>query len=95
MKMGIKEFREKVSDVAEGDVPILVTNHGRIVGRFIPARATTPSVDMQKWLDARRRFRTNWQAANPDWMDQLLDLDLDGHGEPMEDSPRWPEPDGE
>lgn len=44
MKMGIKEFRERIGEVALGDEPVILTHHGRRVGQYIPDTIRPPTV---------------------------------------------------
>jgi PHD/YefM family antitoxin component YafN of YafNO toxin-antitoxin module len=39
MKVGVREFREKLASyLLESDAPVAITRHGDTVGYFIPAR---------------------------------------------------------
>jgi len=82
MKMGIKEFRERIGEVALGREPVILTHRGRRVGQYIPDRARTPpaDLDMDEWVRERLEFGKRWRARTPDWREQLRAL-----GEPEED----------
>lgn len=70
--MGIKEFRERLGEVALGDEPIVLTHHGRRVGRYIPERTpVAPDLDVDAWMKARSDFGRRWRAATPNWRDIL------------------------
>jgi antitoxin (DNA-binding transcriptional repressor) of toxin-antitoxin stability system len=69
MKMGIKEFREKVSEVSLGDQLVVVTHHGRRVGRFVPERPKP--VDVAAWVREREDFARRWREKTPDWQERL------------------------
>ncbi len=45
MKMGIKEFRELSSRMPLGDEVVIVTHHGKRVGRYIPDVLRKPAAD--------------------------------------------------
>lgn len=75
MKLGIKEFRERISEVSVGDEIVIVTNHGRRVGRYIPERPR--DVDMDAWVREREAFSRNWRAGTPDWRDRLREAGID------------------
>lgn len=78
MKMGIKEFRERISEVSLGDEVIIVTHHGKRVGRYIPERRkAAEDVDMQAWVKEREAFRDAWRARTPDWRERLKAAGLD------------------
>ena len=72
MKMGIKEFREKISEIALGDRPVVLTHHGKRVGQYIPDAIRQPTVtDPKAWLDECEAFGRKWRAATPDWREKL------------------------
>lgn len=82
-KMGIKEFRERLSEVAQGTEAIDVTHHGRVVGTFMPKRefdaaaAREAAASVARWQDELRA-----KGIEPE--DWLTDLGLDPHGVPRE-----------
>jgi antitoxin (DNA-binding transcriptional repressor) of toxin-antitoxin stability system len=39
-KVGIREFRERLSTFLEASGPVAITRHGETVGYYIPARAS-------------------------------------------------------
>lgn len=81
MKMGIKEFRERLGEVALGDEPVILTHHGKRVGRYVPERAGLSSdLDLDAWLKRRQEFARQWRMSTPDWREQLRSV-----GEPEED----------
>jgi len=89
MKMGIKEFRERLGQLAEGDETVTLTNHGRIVGHYAPVDGRKVSDDnLERWLSARQRFRARWESETPDWEERLCSYGLDSDGEPFENEPR-------
>lgn len=72
MKMGIKEFRERIGEVALGDEMVVLTHHGRRVGRYMPDRLRTPSdVDLDEWVKEREDTGRRWRATTPDWRERL------------------------
>lgn len=81
MKMGIKEFRERIGEVALGDELVVLTHHGKRVGRYVPERSPPErDVDFDAWLKKGATFGRQWRASTPDWREQLRAL-----GEPEED----------
>lgn len=89
MKMGIKEFRERISHVASGEQPVAVTHRGRVVGHYLPvAGPRVEGDDLDGWLDARRRFRERWIGRDPQWAEKLSEIGLDRDGEPADDAAR-------
>ena len=72
MKMGIKEFRERISEVSLGNEIVIVTHHGKRVGRYIPERRkAAENIDMEAWVKEREAFRDEWRANTPDWRERL------------------------
>ncbi|UZK69385.1 hypothetical protein OKW76_15455 [Sphingomonas sp. S1-29] len=85
MKMGVKEFRERFSEVAEGQEPVLVTKNGRIVGRYDPfAQSHRPDHDWEAIDQRLDAFRAEWKARTPDWRERLRSIGLDEHGDPID-----------
>ena len=81
MKMGIKEFRERIGEVALGEEAVVLTHHGKRVGRYVPDRAQRiDDADLAAWMERRQDFGRQWRAVTPDWREQLRAL-----GEPEED----------
>lgn len=72
MKMGIKEFRERLGEVALGDEMVILTHHGRRVGRYLPERLTSPKdIDLDAWVREREQTGRRWRAVTPDWRARL------------------------
>ncbi len=42
IKVGVREFREKIASFLESDTPVAVTRHGETVGIYIPTRSKKP-----------------------------------------------------
>lgn len=85
MKMGVKEFRERFSDVAEGSERVFVTKNGRIVGRYDPLTPVSATPIDWDAIDARlAAFRDAWRAQTPDWRDKMASIGLDENGDPIE-----------
>lgn len=85
MEVGVRELRGKLSEIVNGNRNVVITNNGRVIGEFTPATIIKPTADRKKWLEDRIAFRRQWQDANPDWLDRLTSLGLDGEGEPYDE----------
>lgn len=84
MKLGIREFRERLSEIAHGDEPVLVTHHGKVVGRFVPAcRTRAENIDLTAWAEQRERSQEEWRRNTPDWKERLAAYGLGPDGEPL------------
>lgn len=76
MKMGIKEFRDRISEVALGDKAVVLTHHGRRVGQYVPDAIRPPTViDPKAWLEERHVAARKWRAKTPDWREKLRSID--------------------
>lgn len=42
IKVGVREFRERVASFLESDEPIAVTRHGETLGIYVPTRRKSP-----------------------------------------------------
>jgi hypothetical protein len=75
--MGIKEFRERISEVSLGDEMVIVTHHGKRVGRYIPdgARKPAANIDMKAWVKEREESARQWRARTPNWRELLREID--------------------
>ena len=65
MKMGIKEFRERIAEVSAGDEVVIVTHRGKRVGRYIPERLHRPArnVDLEKWVIQGEESSRRWRRS--------------------------------
>jgi hypothetical protein len=82
MKMGIKEFRERFSELAEGSIPVLVTKNGRAVGTYDPfMRAPANKLDWAALEAELAGIKAHWIADTPDWRERLASIGLDENGE--------------
>lgn len=77
MKMGIKEFRERISEVSLGEEMVIITHHGKRVGRYIPDGICKPAtdIDMEVWGAEREEFGRRWRARTPNWREMLREID--------------------
>jgi antitoxin (DNA-binding transcriptional repressor) of toxin-antitoxin stability system len=87
MKMGIKEFRERLSEVVQKGEPVVVTNHGKIVGTFAPIPRKDPE-RARRAAESIRRWQQDMRAKGVDLEGVLADMGLDPWGEPLDDAPR-------
>lgn len=46
-KVGVREFRENLTNLLESDNPVAITRHGETVGYFIPTRNKTRDSDIR------------------------------------------------
>jgi antitoxin (DNA-binding transcriptional repressor) of toxin-antitoxin stability system len=84
-RMGIKEFRERLSEVARGTEPVQVTHHGKVVGTFTPRRPFDPARAAEA-ITSVRRFQDELRAEGRDPEAMLRELGLDPWGVPLAQS---------
>ncbi|RHW19183.1 hypothetical protein D1610_03480 [Sphingomonas gilva] len=84
MKMGIKEFRERISEVTELGEPVIVTHHGREVASYFPRKPKDPK-KVKRAAEAIRRWQSDMKAKGVDLEDMLAGIGLDPWGEPLDD----------
>lgn len=85
--MGIKEFRERLSEVVQGSEAVIVTHHGKVVGTFAPLRSKDPA-RVRKAAESIRRWQEEMKAKGVDLEGVLADMGLDPWGEPLDDASR-------
>jgi antitoxin (DNA-binding transcriptional repressor) of toxin-antitoxin stability system len=52
IKVGVREFRERIASFLESDTPVAVTRHGETVGVYIPTRRRRPKTAEREELKA-------------------------------------------
>jgi len=87
MKMGVREFRSRITEVLHGDAPVIVTSNGRAIAEVVPIAARPASADLNEWHRRRITFRDQWRKSVPDWAERLERFGLDEEGYPFEDPP--------
>lgn len=84
MKMGIKEFRDRLREVTDLGEPVIVTNHGREIATYLPhrrpslAEARKAAADIKAWQEEMR-------AAGIDLEAILADMGMDPWGVPLDE----------
>jgi antitoxin (DNA-binding transcriptional repressor) of toxin-antitoxin stability system len=87
MKMGIKEFRDRISEVTERGEPVIVTNHGKEVATYLPRR--TIDLDRaRKAADEIKEWQRELRAKGIEPEDILAEMGLDPWGVPLDESDR-------
>lgn len=84
MKLGVKEFRERFSELAEGAEPVVVTKNGRVIGTYKPALTLEERrASWAKFKAQRDEILEEWRASTPDWKERMASIGLDPEGEPL------------
>ena len=84
MKMGIKEFRDKIGELAEGASVIELTKHGKVVGQYRP-RKPFDSDAARKALESVQRWQADLRAKGIEPEDWLAEMGLNPMGEPLDE----------
>ena len=84
MKMGIKEFRERLGEIAQGEAVVELTKHGKVVGQYRPKRTFDP-VAAEKAVNDISRWQAELRAKGVEPEDLLAELGLDPWGVPLDD----------
>ena len=82
MKMGIKEFRDKIGELAEGASVIELTKHGKVVGQYRPRKPFDPDA-ARKALESVQRWQADLRAKGIEPEDWLAEMGLNPMGEPL------------
>jgi hypothetical protein len=55
-KVGVREFREKISSFLESDTPVAVTRRGETLGVYVPTRRRPKSAELSELRAAADRL---------------------------------------
>ena len=82
--MGIKEFRERFSEIVRKGEPVLVTNHGKVVGTFAPLRPKDPE-RVRQAAESIRHWQEEMKAKGVDLEAALAAEGIAPDGTPLDD----------
>lgn len=82
MKMGIKEFRERLSEITRGTDQIEVTHHGRVVGTFKPSRRDPEKIRVA--AEGIRRWQEEMLAKGVNLEAELASVGIAPDGSPID-----------
>ena len=71
VKVGMREFRERLASLLESDQPVAVTKHGRTVGLYIPVRRKPEAEDLEALREAGRKLDA-WMTEHGLGEDELV-----------------------
>lgn len=83
MKMGMKEFRARVGELRDAPEPIIVTNHGREIGTFIPRTWLRDAKAAERAAASVARWRREMRMQGIDLDAELEAMGLSSLGEPL------------
>jgi hypothetical protein len=56
IKVGVREFRERIASFLESDTPVAVTRRGETLGVYVPTRRKRPTADISELKAAADRL---------------------------------------
>jgi hypothetical protein len=84
IELGIREFRERLSEVATGTDIVSVTNNGVEVGTYTPKRWLREAGNARRAAESVARARAELQARGLDLDGEMRKLGMRPDGEPLE-----------
>ena len=85
IQLGIREFRERLSEVANGTEMIAVTSNGVEIGTYLPKRWVRDPDKIRAAALAVERARQELRERGIDLDHQMRLLGMSPSGEPLED----------
>lgn len=85
IELGIREFRERLSEVANGTDMIAVTNNGVEIGTYLPKRWLRDIGKARRAAEAVERARQELRSRGMDLDREMAALGMTPYGEPLED----------
>lgn len=83
IELGIREFRERLSEVANGTDMVSVTSNGVEVGTYLPKRWLRDLGRARKAAEAVAAARAELAKRGMDLDKEMAALGLTPHGEPL------------
>ena len=77
VKIGIREFREKLAGYLESDKPLAITRHGETLGFYIPAQRRSRKAELAGMRAAAKELDemiASWGATEEELMDEYKQI---------------------
>jgi PHD/YefM family antitoxin component YafN of YafNO toxin-antitoxin module len=77
VRIGIREFREKLADYLESNQPLAITRHGETLGFYIPAQKRSRTAELQAMRAAAKdldEMIASWGAKEEELMDEYRQI---------------------
>ena len=77
VKIGIREFREKLADYLESGTLLAITRHGETLGFYIPARKHSRKAELEAMRAAARdldQMIASWRATEDELMTEYKEI---------------------
>jgi len=56
-RVGVREFREKLTGYLESEIPVAITRHGETIGFYVPTRRKPDEKELEALLRAGDKLR--------------------------------------
>ncbi len=77
LKVGMREFREKLADYIESGKPLAITRHGETLGFYIPAQKRSRQAQLGAMRAAAKdldEMIASWGATEDQLMDEYKEI---------------------
>jgi len=74
LKIGIREFRENLSDYLESGTPLAITRHGETLGFYIPAQKRNRKAELEAMRAAAKdldEMIASWGASEDELVEEF------------------------
>lgn len=86
IELGIREFRERLSEVANGTDFVVVTNNGHEVGTYMPKRWMRDLGKARKAAESVAKAQAELRRRGIDLDKEMAAMGLTPYGEPLDDA---------
>jgi hypothetical protein len=86
IELGIREFRERFSEVTNGTDFVIVTNNGQEVGTYMPTRWMRDVGKARKAAEVVAKAQKELRARGINLDKEMAAMGLTPYGEPLEDA---------
>jgi len=83
LKIGIREFREKLAGYLESGMPLAITRHGETLGFYIPARKRSRKAELEAMRAAAKdldEMIASWGASEDELMEEYKGIRRSARG---------------
>lgn len=88
MKMGVREFRERMTEVIHGTTPVVITSNGRRLGTFVPDRRPKGQEAWEAVSAGVAAYQASLRDVGIEPEDKLAEMGLDPWGAPLDEAGR-------
>ena len=77
VKVGVREFREKLADYIESGKPLAITRHGETLGFYIPAQKRSRQAQLDAFRAAAKdldEMIASWGATEEELMEEYKQI---------------------